>query len=127
MFRLISGSSSITRIFLIIYFKDRKSDRHRGALAEFAAQLHAPVMQFDTAFYQEQAKPGARASPDIASAMEGFEQVLLIFSGNADSPVANDAHCVGPIPLDREQDRRARLRVFHCVAQEICENVTEQS
>ena len=42
-------------------------------------QLHLPAVQVGTAFHQQQAQARARASPDIAAAMEGLEQLLLIF------------------------------------------------
>lgn len=66
-------------------------------------------MKFEAAFYDEQAKSGARSGSHIASAMKRLEQVLLIFAGNADPLVPNDAYRVGPIPLNRETYGRPRL------------------
>src|SRR6266699_4750360 len=126
MFRLISGSSSITRIFLISFSKNRQPDRDRGAFSKFADQLNAASMEFDTTLYHEQAKSGARTRTHIVPAMESLEQMLVIFHGNANSLVAKGAYRVRPVPLNREPHGRSGLGVFHRVAEKICENVPEQ-
>ena len=82
-------------------------------------------MEFDTAFYHEQTKPGARARSHIAPAMEGFEQLLLIFRVNADSVVADNADRVSPVPFNRKMHGLSRFGVFHRVAQKIGEYVPE--
>ena len=66
-------------------------------------------MELDAAFDDEQTQAGAWPRSDIAAAMERFEQMLLIFDGNADSTVANDAYRVSPIPLDGEAHPRPGL------------------
>lgn len=66
-------------------------------------------MEFDTALYHEQAKSGARPRSHIAAAVERFEQVLLIFGGNADPMVANCAHRIDSLTLYRETNGRSRL------------------
>ena len=65
--------------------------------------------------------------PDIAAPMEGLEQLLLILVRDADALIANDAHRVRPVPFHCEMHRRSRLRIFYSVAQQIRENVPEQS
>src|SRR5262245_57603476 len=84
-------------------------------------------MKFDTTFYHEQAEPSARSGSYISPTVESLEQVRLIFAGDADPLVANNAYRVSSILFNRENDNRSGLRVLHRVAQKICENVAEQS
>src|ERR1041385_3031826 len=108
-----------------MFSKSWKPDGDRCAFSKPADQLHVPPMEFDTAFDHEQAESGARPGSHIASAVERPEQLLLIFPGNADPLVANNAHHVSPVPLNREVNSRPGIRVFHRVAQKICEDVSE--
>ena len=73
MFRRISGSSSITNIFFMSHSEHGKLDTDGGALADAAAHLHLPAVQVGAAFHQQQAQPGTRAAPHIATPMEGIE------------------------------------------------------
>ena len=90
-------------------FQNRKPDRDRGAFSKFTHESHAPSVEFHATFYHEQAESGARAGFHIASAMERLEQVLVIFTGDTDSLVTNDADRVHPIPLNRETHGRSGL------------------
>src|SRR5437016_14101932 len=127
MFRRISGSSSMTSIFFMVRSKNRKPDRHGCALANLAVELHRPAVQVGAAFHHQEAKARARACPDVAAAMKGFKQLLLIFLRNANPLVMNHTHRVMPVPRHREMHRRSGLGIFHGVAQEIGKNVSEQS
>lgn len=83
-------------------------------------------MEFDAAFHEKQSQSGAGACSDVAAAMEGFEQMLLVLVGNADSMVTNGAHGIGGVLLDGKVDGRAALRIFDGITEEIGENVAEQ-
>src|SRR5207249_8447819 len=109
MFRRISGSSSMTKIFFMVRSKKGKPDRHGCALANLAANLHPPAVQFGAAFHQQQAKSCSGTRPDVASAMKGFEQLLLIVLRNANPVVTHDADGVLAIPLHREMHDRSRF------------------
>ena len=115
MFLRISGSSSITNIFFIIRSKNGKLDRDCCALAHLTVELHLPAVQFCAAFHQQQAKPRARTGSDVATAMKGLEQSLLIVFRNADSLIANGAHRVRPVPLEpgREPTHQPRVAPGH--------------
>src|SRR5436190_14134393 len=97
MFLRISGSSSMTNIFFMILSKKRKLDRDGRAFANLAVHLHLPAVQVGAAFHQKQAQPGAWTRPDVGSAVKGLKQLQLIFVGNANPGVANDADSVAAI------------------------------
>src|SRR6185436_2555327 len=80
-------------------FKNGKSDCHGRALANFAVHLHFSGVEVGAAFDEEQAESGARAGPDVAAAMKGFEQALLVLLRNANAAVTNDADRVAPAAL----------------------------
>src|SRR5438477_13206599 len=120
MFRRISGSSSMTNIFFMVRSKHGKPDRHGCAFAKFAVQLHCPAVQVGAAFHQQEAKSRARARPDVAAAMKGAEQMLLILFWNADPLVTNHAHRVTSVPRHKEMHRCSGLGILNGVAQEIC-------
>ena len=96
-------------MFFIISLKSGKPHRDGRAFAEFAYNLHLPAVQIDAAFHEHQTKSRARTSPYVAVAMKGFEKLLLIFLRNANPLVANHAHCIGSIALNKEMDCRSRL------------------
>src|SRR5438093_6471157 len=102
MFLRISGSSSITKIFLMAHSKCGKPNRHGRAFAQPALDLDFPAMQVGAALHQQQAKARARARADVAAAMKSAEQMLLVFLGNADPLVANPAHRVASFPRHKE-------------------------
>ena len=96
-------------MFFIISLKSGKPHRDGRAFPEFAYNLHLPAVQVGAAFHEHQTKARARTSPYVAAAMKGFEKLLLIFLRNANPLVANHAHRIGSIALNKEMDCRSRL------------------
>src|SRR6478609_9046077 len=109
MFRRISGSSSMTNIFFMIFLKSGKPHRHGRACAEFAFNLHLPAVQIGTAFHEQQAEPSAGSRSYVAAAMKGFEQLLLIFLWNANPLVTNHAHRFRRLAFNNEMHGRSSL------------------
>src|SRR5262245_24031701 len=85
------------------------------------------MMKVNAPLYHEQAQAGAGTITHIRSAVERREQVLLILRRYPDSLVANYAHGVRARSSDRELDYGTRVGIFHRVAQEISQDVSEQS
>src|SRR5687767_10837320 len=102
MFLLISGSSSMTRIFFMILSKDGKFDCHGCALTNPAVHVDLSAVQFGAAFHQKEAQPGAWTSPNVATAMKGLEKLLLILFSDSDPAITHDAHGVRPVTLHGE-------------------------
>src|SRR5262245_48509505 len=126
MFRRISGSSSMTNIFFMIRSKYRKVDDDSCSFGKLAVEPNLSAVQFGAALDQQQAQPASRARADVAAAMKGFEQLLLICLGDANAAVTNDADGVLAVGFDRDVHGCSRLGIFHGVTQEISENVSEQ-
>jgi hypothetical protein len=83
-------------------------------------------VQFDATPDQQEAKASAGSRPYIPAAMESLEQLLLIVLGNANPPIANHAHGSVPILLNREVDRRSCFGVFHRIAKQVREDMSEE-
>ena len=126
MFLRISGSSSMTRIFFMFVPKDGKSDCHGCALTNPALHVHLSAVQFGAAFHQKQAQAGARTAANVATAMKGLEKLLLVLFSDADPTITHDAYGVRSVTLHGEMHRCPGLRVFHCVTEEVCENMSQQ-
>src|SRR5258708_2887298 len=126
MFLRISGSSSMTSIFFMICSEYGKLDEDGCSFADLAVQLHLPAMQFGAAFHQQEAKARAGTGPDVASAMEGLEQLLLVLIGNANPLVANLADCIASVPLAREAHEGPWLGIFHGVAEQVGKDVSKE-
>src|SRR5262245_60802453 len=127
MFRRISGSSSMTKIFLIAPSESGKPYQYRGPFTAFAFQLHARAVQVRATFHQQQAEACARTRSHIASSMKGLEQVLLIFVPDPNSFVTNLAHGVAPVPLDDKMHGGSCFGVLHTVAQKVGKNMPQQA
>ena len=84
-------------------------------------------MEFDTAFYHQQAKPCPWPAADISASMESLEQILLVVQVNADPLITNCANRFLPVPSKDETYGTPGLGIFYGVAQDICENVPQQS
>src|SRR6185295_10631734 len=101
MFRRISGSSSITRIFFITRSSDlrfatvRCSSKngephsHGRAFADGAFDLDRALVQFNATFDDGQSQPGSRRVADIEAAVKGAEEPFPVRLRNADAAVAN--------------------------------------
>src|SRR5262245_377515 len=59
--------------------------------------------------------------------MKGGKQHLLVLVRNPNSLIADDAKNISGIALDSKTDARSRFGVFHRVAQEIVQNMYQQS
>src|SRR6185312_14114240 len=107
MFLRISGSSSMTNIFFMVFSKYGKPDRHNCSPANLAVHLEVATMQFRAVLHQQQAKTGAGPCPHVAAAMKCLEQSLMILFRNTDAFVTNNADEIATIPLHREAYRCA--------------------
>jgi hypothetical protein len=67
----------------LTFLKSGKPHRDGRAFAEFAYHLHLPAVEVGAAFHKQQTESRARPSSYVATAMEGFEKLLLIFLRNA--------------------------------------------
>jgi hypothetical protein len=83
-------------------------------------------VELGAAFHEEQAEAGAGARANVASAMERFEKLLLILFGNTYTAIGDDTDGFGTVRLDFKTDGVAGLGIFHRVAKEVGEDVTEQ-
>src|SRR5690242_19465014 len=59
--------------------------------------------------------------------MKGGEQLFLVLFGNSDALVNNGADEIAPILLENKFDGCTGFRILHGIAQEIRENMTEQT
>src|SRR5262245_20515062 len=109
MFRRISGSSSITKIFFMAFSKCWQLHRHGRAFAQLALDLHFLAVQGTAALHQQQAESGAGTRSDVAAARKGAEQMLLILLRNAYPLIADHADHVASVLRHKEMHRCSRL------------------
>src|SRR5262245_41999755 len=90
IFRRMSGSSSITRIFFIVHLKEWQSYDYGCAFPQFAFDLKIAMMQLNAPPYQQQTQAGAGSISDVGPTMKSGEKLSLIFFRNPDALIAND-------------------------------------
>jgi hypothetical protein len=83
-------------------------------------QIHAPS-------HDEKAQARSGNLPDIAAAMEGLEQTLLVGLGNTAAVVGHDANGLVAVTFHDEFHALAGWRIFHGVREQIGEDVAEQT
>src|ERR1700748_1334616 len=103
----------MTRIFFMVRTEYGKRDRDSCSPANAAFHPHLSAVQFRAGFHQQQPQSGAGSYANISTAMKRFEQLLLILFRNSNALIANDAHSVAAIALDRQAYFRARLGILH--------------
>ena len=106
--------------------KEGQVNGESSATAGFTLDLHGAAVEIDTAFYNDEPKPGAGCVTDIRAAMECLEEPCTIFLRDADAMVDDIEQNLVAIAVDAQDDLAAVWRVFDGVGDEVAEDVTQQ-
>src|SRR5215469_13733941 len=137
--RRISGSSSITRIFLMIISVHRLAYRtgdwpkhwqphgHGCAFIQVAFHLDTSTMQIDAPLHNHQTESSTRAVTNVMATMKGIKNPFLVGFRNTDPSVADRTNDLSLVIFYVEPDYPADVGILHCIRQQISENVPQQT
>jgi len=94
-----------------------QADGESCPLSFGALELDFAAVQIHATSHDEKAEARSGNLPDIAAAMEGLEQTLLVGLGNAAAVVRHNANSLVAISFHEELHAFDRRRIFHGVRQ----------
>ena len=105
--------------------KDRQGDGESGAFALLAFEGDVAAVEFDAAFDDGKAEPGAGNAAGILTAMKGFEEPIPIGGGNAQAFVAHSEDGVAVPSREAELHWLARGRILHGIGEQVGQDVAQ--
>jgi hypothetical protein len=102
-------------------------DNDYCSFTQFALHVDSTAVQVDAALYDHETETRTWTLIDVMPAMEGVEEPLSVGFWNSNALVADGANNFCADAPDFKSHRLPGVRIFHCIREQIRENVPQQA